>query len=79
MRDTQTMHRFVDSLTSVQLEEAFSLRLQRALAHAEDALLQAKRALAAGDPDAANLALDEAGEAHALAQELRAQRRKTAA
>ena len=41
--------------------------------------MQAKLALAAGDADAANLALDEAGEAHALAQALRAKRRQTAA
>jgi phage shock protein A len=70
MRDTQNMHRFVDSLSS-STPEGFSQRLQRALNQAEDALTQAKLALAAGDADAANSALDEAGEAHALAQALR--------
>jgi hypothetical protein len=70
---------FIEALSSSSPDETFSRRLQLALANAEDALMQAKLALAAGDMEAANAALDEAGEAHALAQELRLKRRRTAA
>jgi hypothetical protein len=53
--------------------------LQRAVTLAENALMQAKLALAMGDVDAANAALADAGEAHALAQRLRAEATKRSA
>lgn len=60
-------------------EEPYPVRLKRVLDKAEAALMQAKLALGAGDPEAAHAALVEAAEAHTLAQEIRAKRKKTVA
>ena len=73
-------HAFLDALhLSSSSEDGYNLRLRRVLAKAEDALMQAKLALAAGNADAANAALGDAMEAHTLAQEIRARREKTVA
>ncbi len=75
------MH-FIDALSfpsPASPEESFSRRLERALRQAEDALLQAKLALAAGDNEAAHAALEAAGEAHSLAQALRQKARTKSA
>lgn len=72
---------FLDALTfaPAPADETYSAKLRRVLAQAEDALMQAKLALAAGDPEGAHEALVEAAEAHNVAQELRAKRKKTVA
>ncbi len=73
-------HSFIDALhLTSSSEDGYNLRLRRVLAKAEEALMQAKLALAAGDPEAANVALGDAMEAHTLAQEIRARREKTVA
>jgi hypothetical protein len=74
---------FIDALTFSpergSEEEPYTKRLRRVLDKAEASLTEAKLALAAGDPEAAHAALVAAAEAHTLAQEIRANKKKTVA